>query len=85
MATSPPPAPIVSHLGPQAGRTIHPARTSKMTPEQEQNARHKRHIVHEAPHPSPFSVKGCRGHAGFAETNAELERRARPAIEWRLL
>lgn len=45
---------------------------------------HQRHIVHRAAHPSPRSVKGFRGHAGFTETNAELERRGLPVIDWRL-
>lgn len=44
----------------------------------------RRHIVHEAAHPPPRSVKGFRGRAGFTETNAELERLGLPMIDWRL-
>ena len=44
----------------------------------------RRHVVHEAPHPSPLSVNGFRGHPGFTETNAELKLRGLPVIDWQL-
>ncbi len=43
-----------------------------------------RHIVVEAAHPSPFSVKGFRGRAGFGEANAMLRSRELPEIDWSL-
>lgn len=43
-----------------------------------------RHIVIEAAHPSPYSVGGFRGRAGFLESNEELARRGAEAIDWSL-
>jgi uracil-DNA glycosylase len=43
-----------------------------------------RHVVLEAAHPSPFSVPGFRGKAGFLESNDELARRGAEPIDWSL-